>query len=217
MLYDKTMQNLNNKASGVVELTPENVTQMIDWLKNIIETIKTNIPIVDRQKYHSYINESNIHIIEEVAEYASEHPQTVTPLIDVQEWMQTLETLHAVYAIKNVEEQLQIVLSDFVNSEEIIAYQDFQKYYKCMKMLVAANLPEAVAIYPTMKQIYANYFGKKGARTCPVTEIKSAMSLANNVLMKHKGVIHELLNDEAKLKDNLQHEIHDEENIANEN
>lgn len=67
------------------DLSQENIAQMVNCIKNTINTIKNATPVVDRKKYRSYINESNIYIIEEVAEYASEHPQTVNALIDVPE------------------------------------------------------------------------------------------------------------------------------------
>ena len=93
-----------------------------------------------------------------------------------------------------------------------IIFNDFMKYYRCIQILAAEGHPEALAIWPIMKEVFAHLRGRRGP-LCPVKEVEDAIMYANKVLTNNQDALLKVLNDKRLLAQNLTHEIHQEDHI----
>ena len=86
------------------------------------------------------------------------------------------------------------------------------RYYRCIQILAAEGLPEAVQIWATMRLIYDHLRGRRGPQ-CEVKEMNEAIIYANEIIEKNRGVLDAVLQNQARLEQNLQHDIHKEDNV----
>ena len=159
------------------------------------------------------VNSNNVDVIEAAAEFASLHPETAMPLLDVPQWLADIQEFRVIVPLQNEIHQLNIVLDSYERAEGLVLFQDFMRYYRCIKLLAAEGVTEAMQIWPIIKVIYDHLRGKRGPRECPCDDIVNAIHQADAVLRKNKPLLLGVLNDQKRLEENLKHTIHQEDEI----
>jgi len=126
----------------------------------------------------------DIELIEISAQYAESHPRTVSDLIDVPEWLDNISYMQEVAPIRAALAELEIALTNFERAKSYLIFQDFSRYYHCIKILAAEGSQEAMGIWPLMREIWAHLRGKRGP-LCPVKEVVNAVGYANEIVTKY--------------------------------
>ena len=199
------------------ELTPENIQAAVDCIRSVIALLRANTPTMPQQnlRLRHRVNRSNIEIIEAVAEFAANHPDTVNPTLNVESWLETLNHIRDIIPLIDEINQLLTTADNFNLVESIIAFEDFRNYYVCVKILAEKGFPEAVQIWPTMRQIYDHLRGRRGPQ-CAVKELIQTLHAAKNVIAKGKPVLLEALKDQKYLEEDLHKFLREEDHIVDE-
>lgn len=198
------------------ELSQEQIKEIADSLNKAIEIIKNATPNNSNSNYKHKVNKENIDVIESVAEYASEHPSTTTATLNVKQWIVDLKNIKTITPLIELTKRLLNAEENLVIADSIDAMEDFRKYYQSIKILVADGLQEAKTIWPEVKSVYARYYGRKNDKESSVEELNLVIERANQVLVKNKPRLNEVLSNEVLLAKNLENAIHKEDDIVSE-
>jgi hypothetical protein len=128
-------------------------------------------------------------------------------------WTSALELLSS---IEPARQELLKTLTSFDNFTEALAnvvYQNFMATYRCIKILAAEGVPDAIALWPAMKLLWDHLRGRRGP-ICEVKEMNNMMMKANKVVEANRGKLEEILGNQKLLTQNLTHEIHNEDTVV---
>ena len=184
---------------------------MIDCFRNAGNIIRANTPITEQThstRFRAGVVRSNLQIISAVESYAATHTDIVNPAVDLTAW--------EMEKIAPAKEGAKKTLTS-INALEIAAsnviFHNFSRLYHCVKTLAADGVPDAIAIWPVMRQVWDHLRGKRGPQ-CEVKEVNNVLMMANKVFEKHGERYFEILNNEKLLAENLAHHIHKEDEIS---
>ena len=198
-------------------LTPAQIQAMIDCITNATNTILANTPNFPQSQWRRThrVTRGNMGVMEAAVHLAEAHPDTVNPTLDVAEWAESLNTLNAIAPLEDAIFNLNTVMNTYRSAESIIAFNDFLKYYKCVKILAADGLPEAIKIWQVIKVIYDHLRGKRGP-ICGIKEMNAGIQMANELIINNKPKLLGVLNNQKLLEENLKHAIHQEDDLLDE-
>ena len=199
------------------ELTPADIQQMIDCITNATNKIIAVTPILPNSQTRTVhrVNSRNIAVIELATQLAEDHPALVSPAINLEEWINSIENLKEIQPLVERANLLMTAINNYFRAEAIIAFQDFLKFYRCIKILAAEGVPEAMQIWSVVKVLYDNLRGKRGPN-CGIKELKEAMDMVAPIIENNAPLLESVLRDEKRLAQNLLHAIHQEDKILDE-
>ena len=154
-----------------------------------------------------------VDVIEFAAQLLSEHPAILSPAVDMNEWLLSIDILRTLQPLEDRIAVLENAIHNLNRAEAVIAFQDFMRQYRCIKILASEGVPEAMKLWEVMKVIYDHLRGRRGPQ-CGIKELKKAIVESNAVITEYEPLLLEVLNDQKRLERNLSHAIHQEDNIV---
>ena len=216
--FGKPCIEVKSKINDIPELTPELIQEAVDCINRIAEIIRRNTPIISQTPSTAFrrgVVRNFIDVIEITAEYAASHENIVNESIDVIQWLDAIRNMREAVKLVSPSEKLLVSIDALERADSNIIFTNFSRFYHCVKILAADGVPDAMAIWPTMKEVWDHLRGRRGP-LCPVKEIENAVALANDVIEKNEPRLLEILNDKKLLAQNLAHAIHQEDTIEDE-
>lgn len=199
------MEN-ENKAielpQNVVDIPQEIINQAVDCLDKSIANFEnyTNAVFDNDIKNKKGITIRSEQIIIKAIDFATQYPQLMSPMIDVNRWKIDLAEFEKVEPVAEKAEMLHDLAVKYQRIRGIDALKYFSFYYKCMRTLSEEGVEEAKIIYGVLSQFYGYLFGPKSKQECPVAILEATMEEAQRVLENNKHHINRVVSDESKLK-----------------